>query len=58
MSDTAAAIQALPGDVLEYIEQMLSELAAMAEGAGERRLATSMRLLAIEAARAAPEHQD
>ena len=58
MSDTAAAIQALPGDVLEYIEQMLSELAAMAEGAGERRLATSMRLLAIEAARSGPADQD
>jgi hypothetical protein len=56
MSDTAAAVQAPPGDVLEYIEDMLSGLAAMAEGVGERRLATSMRLLAIEAARAAPDN--
>ena len=58
MPETAAAVQALPGDVLEYIEQMLCELAAMAEGAGERRLATSMRLLAIEAARSGPADQD
>ena len=58
MPDTAAAIQAPPGDVLEYIEQMLSELAALAEGVGERRLATSMRLLAIEAARAGPKDPD
>ena len=58
MPQTAAAVQAPPGDVLEYIEQMLSELAALAESSGERRLATSMRLLAIEAARSGPADQD
>ena len=57
MPQTAAAVQAPPGDVLEYIEEMLSELAALAEGSGERRLATSMRLLAIEAARLGPKAQ-
>jgi len=54
----AASAEPPPDSVVEYIEQMLSELAAMAEGIGERRLATSMRLLAIEAARAGTEARD
>ncbi|HEX6866538.1 MAG TPA: hypothetical protein VF122_04840 [Caulobacteraceae bacterium] len=45
-----------PADVLEYIEQMLSELAAMADDAGQHGLATGMRLLAIEAARSGTDH--
>ena len=53
----SAAATPPPGDVLDYIEDMLAELAGLAERIGERKLASSMRLLAIEAARAAPEHQ-
>jgi len=47
----AARAENSPDSIAEYIEDMLSELAAMAETIGERKLATSMRLLAIEAAR-------
>ena len=54
----SAAAAPPPGDVLDYIEDMLAELAGLAERIGERKLASSMRLLAIEAARAAPEHQN
>ncbi len=52
----AASRQPSPKDVAEYIEQMLSELAAMAESIGEHRLANGMRLLAIEAARSGTDH--
>ena len=51
----SVSLQAPPQSIAEYIEEMLSELALLAESAGERKLATSMRLLAIEAARAVPE---
>ena len=44
--------------VLEYIEDMLAELAAMAEGVGERKLGAGMRRLAIEAARAGADAED
>ena len=54
MPDSAVAI-APPEDVLEYIEDMLAGLAKLAEEAGERKLAVGIRLLAIEAAHAAPE---
>lgn len=54
MPASAAAI-APPGDVLDYIEDMLAGLAELAEQAGERKLAASIRLLAIEAAIASPD---
>ena len=38
-------------DVREYIEDMLAELADLAAGSGDRRLAATLRLLALEAAR-------
>lgn len=54
-----AARSPMPRDhVLQYLEEMLAELAAMAEGVGERRIATSLRLLAIEAAQAVAEPAD
>ena len=51
----SAAVPSPPRDVLEYIEDMLAELAGLAEDIGERKLGAGIRLLAIEAARAAPE---
>ena len=54
----SASFEDPPHNIVEYIEEMLAQLAGMAEGIGERKLAASMRLLAIEAARAAPEPQD
>jgi len=44
-------LEAASEGVLEYIEDMLAQLATLAEGAGERKLGASLRLLAIEAAR-------
>ena len=44
-----------PQAVREYIESMLAELADLAAATGERRLAATLRLLVLEAARA-PEH--
>ena len=41
-----------PQDVREYIEAMLAELADLAAAAGDRRLAGTLRLLALDAARA------
>ena len=40
-----------PQDVREYIESMLAELADLAATSGDRRLAGTLRLLALEAAR-------
>ena len=54
----SAAIDAPPADILEYIEEMLAELAGLAESVGERKLGAGIRLLAIEAARAVPERAD
>ena len=54
----AAHVIAPPESVAAYIEDMVGELATMAEGIGQKRLATSLRLLAIEAARAVPESED
>jgi len=48
-------LEAPSQSVLEYIEEMLAELATLAEGVGERRLGASLRLLAIEAAQVTPE---
>ena len=41
-----------PQAVREYIESMLAELADLAASAGDRRLAGTLRLLALDAARA------
>ena len=41
-----------PQAVREYIESMLAELADLAAGTGDRRLASTLRLLALDAARA------
>ena len=41
-----------PQAVREYIEAMLAELADLAAATGERRLAATLRLLALDAARA------
>ena len=38
-------------DVREYIEDMLAEFADLAAGSGDRHLAATLRLLALEAAR-------
>ena len=38
-------------DVRAYIEEMLAELADLASSRGERRLATTLRMVALEAAR-------
>ncbi len=51
----SAAAPAPNDDVLDYIEDMLAGLAQLAEQAGERKLAAGIRLLAIEAAIAAPD---
>lgn len=45
---------AAPEGVAEYIEDMLAELATMAEGIGQTDLAMRLRLTAIEAARLSP----
>ena len=42
---------ACPRDVRVYIEEMLAELADLASARGERRLAASLRMVALEAAR-------
>ena len=41
-----------PQAVREYIESMLAELADLAAATGDRRLASTLRLLALDAARA------
>ncbi len=41
-----------PQAVRDYIEEMLAELADLAAAVGERRLASTLRLLALDAARA------
>ena len=41
-----------PEAVREYIETMLAELADLAAATGDRRLAATLRLLALDAARA------
>jgi len=51
-------LEAASQGVLEYIEDMLAELATLAESVGERNLGASIRLLAIEAARSGPERQE
>lgn len=51
----AAQIQAPPETVTAYIEEMAAELATLAERAGERNLAATLRLVAIQAARTAPQ---
>jgi hypothetical protein len=48
-------IDAASQSVLEYIEEMLAELATLAESVDERKLGASIRLVAIEAAQAGPE---
>jgi hypothetical protein len=50
----AAQIQAPPESVAAYIEEMAAELATLAERVGERNLAASLRLVAVQAARMAP----
>lgn len=52
----SAAATPPPRDVLEYIEDMLAELAGLADSVGERKLSAGIRLLAIEAARASPDN--
>ena len=51
MPAATARAEAPPPSVAEYIEEMLAELAALAEANGMRKLGGSLRLLAIEAAR-------
>ena len=51
MPAVSARAEAPPQSVAEYIEEMLAELAALAETNGMRKLGGSLRLLAIEAAR-------
>jgi hypothetical protein len=48
-------IDAASQSVLEYIEEMLAELATLAESVQERKLGASIRLVAIEAAQAGPD---
>ena len=49
---TASRADRSPQQVREYIESMLGELAELAAATGERRLAATLRLLALDAARA------
>ncbi|HEX8570774.1 MAG TPA: hypothetical protein VF699_12760 [Caulobacteraceae bacterium] len=49
---TASRADRSPQDVRDYIEEMLAELAELAAGVGDRRLAATLRLLALDAARA------
>jgi hypothetical protein len=55
MPAATARAEAPPQSVAEYIEEMLAELAALAESNGMRKLGGSLRLLAIEAARETTE---
>lgn len=48
-------LEAASQSVVEYVEEMLAELATLAESVGERKLGASLRLLAIEAAQATQE---
>ena len=48
---TASRADRSPQQVREYIEEMLAELAELAASSGERRLAGTLRLLALDAAR-------
>ena len=48
---TSAPAPAAREQILEYIEEMLMELAGLAEGAGEKTLGAGIRLLAVQAAR-------
>ena len=48
---TASRADRSPQDVRDYIEDMLAELAELAAGVGDRRLAATLRLLALDAAR-------
>ena len=54
MSVASARADSPPQSVAEYIEEMLAELATLAEAHGLRKLGGGMRLLAIEAARESP----
>jgi len=54
MPAASARADTPPQSVAEYIEDMLAELAELAEGNGLRKLGGSLRLLAIEAAREGP----
>jgi hypothetical protein len=54
MPAASARADAPPQSVAEYIEEMLAELAKLAEANGLRKLGGSLRLLAIEAARESP----
>ena len=49
---TASKADRSPQQVRAYIEEMLAELAELAAASGERRLAATLRLLSIDAARA------
>jgi hypothetical protein len=51
MSGCPTDPQPQPLDVREYIEEMLAQLADLAAARGERRLATTLRMTALEAAR-------
>ena len=48
---TSAPAPASREQILEYVEEMLLELAGLAEGAGEKTLGAGIRLLAVQAAR-------
>jgi len=54
MPAASAPVDTAPQSVAEYVEEMLAELAALAEANGLRKLGGSIRLLAIEAARECP----
>jgi hypothetical protein len=51
----ATQLQAPPESVAAYIEEMVAELASLAEKSGDRNLAASLRLIAVQAARSAPD---
>jgi hypothetical protein len=51
----ASRIDAASQSVVEYVEEMLAELATLAESIGERKLGASIRLVAIEAAQLSPD---
>jgi hypothetical protein len=54
MPAASARADTQPQSVAEYIEEMLAELARLAEANELRKLGGSLRLLAIEAAREGP----
>jgi hypothetical protein len=51
MPAASACADTAPQSIAEYIEEMLAELATLAEANELRKLGGSLRLLAIEAAR-------